>query len=121
MQKAISAFKYAEHCGLPEFESVDSFAKRVNLPAGFIRALAKQGVLPCLKPGSRNIHICVSSAVEFLRKYAGQNANNIAMVMPVPVKVLSDNVVKIPEMDVTKRRKGRIPDKVKARMKEGIS
>lgn len=101
---------------LPEFESIDKFAKRVNLPSSFIRGLAKQGILPCLKPGSRNIHVCVSSAMEFLRQYAGKTASTIALSMPVPINTVPNNIVELPETDY-KTRKGRIPDKVKARMK----
>lgn len=101
---------------LPLFETIDDFSERVNLPPSLIRGYVNQGIIPHLRIGKRKVKICVPEALNFLRAYAGKTANEIAMQMPVPIITRKNPIVTLPEFERKTKYKGRIPDKVKARM-----
>lgn len=102
----------------PEFETIADFSKRINLPDNMVRGMVKQGLLPCLPSGKRNYYICVVEAIKVLREQACKTAKEIGMTMPVPIKTLSDEAIVLPAFKRTSNKKGRIPDKVKARLEQ---
>ncbi len=68
------------------FESIASFAKRVNLPTALIRALVKQGQIPYVPTGKSHKRIHTEAGMEAVKKYAEQSAQEIAATMPVPMR-----------------------------------
>jgi hypothetical protein len=82
------------------FESIANFSKRVSLPERLIRALVKQGQLPHVMLGACHAKVHIKAGLEFLKTFSNQNANQIAMSMPVPI-----NIAAIPPMVKNKNKK----------------
>lgn len=93
------------------FETIAVFAKRVGLPEKLIRAMVRQGQLSHVKTGPCHARICVAAALDELRKFAEQTAEQIAMRMPVPVYLAKSDTTG------SKKRRGRPPDKVRLAQK----
>lgn len=93
----------------PAFESISSFAKRINLPDGLVRAMVKQGRIPHIKTGKTHVRIHIEAALEAVKHHAEQNAGEIAMTMPLPINV----PVPVPVPRAERKYKGRPPDAVR--------
>ncbi|WP_371366229.1 hypothetical protein SRRS_06810 [Sporomusa rhizae] len=94
----------------PAFETIAAFAKRVNLPDGFVRRMVKQGELPCITTGKTHVKIHIEAALEAIRQYAERKASELQVNMPIPI-----NLANIPQLVPRSERKhkGRPPDAVR--------
>lgn len=91
-------------------ETISVFAKRVNLPERLIRTMVKQGQLPHLKLiGKCHVRIHVEAALEALKQYSLQSAEEIAAVLPVPMRLYHQP----PKAASERKYKGRPPDAVR--------
>jgi hypothetical protein len=101
----------------PAFETVESFAKRTGLPVNLIRGMVRQGQLAHIKTGRCHVRICIDVALEQLRQHATQNAEEIALSMPVPVRLTTIARPREKEKPDARKYKGRPPDSVRLAQK----
>lgn len=91
-------------------ETISDFAKRVNLPEKLIRRMVRQGQIPHLKTiGNCHVRIHVEAALEALKQYSLQSAEEIAAALPVPMRLYQQ----APKAVSERKYKGRPPDAVR--------
>ncbi len=100
------------------FESIPNFAKRVNLPERLLRVMVRQGQISHIKPGKSHAMVHVEAALEDLKKFSQQTAEEIAEMLPVPFKALHPKPRKKAEYKPAKKPRGRLPDSIRLAKKE---
>ena len=94
-------------------ETISSFSKRTGLPDRLIRLMVRQGKLPYIKTGKSHVRIHVDSALEAIKQYSQNSADEIAATLPVPLYQSYRTSVKKSAVTVERKYKGRPPDSVR--------